>query len=285
MEKLSILMNSYNRPDIIDEAIQSLLKSELPKELELEIVIVDDHSKEETWNIIEKYQNDKRFIIYRNEKNIGSGALNWNKGYKLSTGDLIIINADDVVFEKKCIKRLYNELKKHDRFTIVLGVWINVDKMGNYPTPKIQINNYGLKISYLTGMPYRDTHGKDIHVINPPSLCYKDVLNGLDELYHYFPVNGMREETDLFLRIMKQSPKRKIVVVDSALRYHVHNTSGGYRMKSRTYKKWTRKNHRLFIRRNFGFRSLYMIPFFHLYLTQKWIRDLIGKNIIERSKK
>lgn len=284
MEKLSILMNSFNRPDIIDEAIQSILDSNIPEDLELEIVIVDDHSNDETWNILKKYEENPMFIIHRNPNNLGSGAINWNKGFELSTGDMIIINADDVIFEKDCIKLLYEELKRNDRLTIVLGIWVNIKNMDAYPKSTLKTSKYGLKISKLTGIPTRDTHGMNEHVINPPSLCYKDVLEGLDELYHHFPVNGMREETDLYLRIKKLHPKRKIVVIDKAIRYHVHNEIGGYRMDKKKYNKWTRKNHRTFLRRNFGIKVFYMIPAFQIWCIQKGIRDIIGKTFIDKKK-
>ena len=64
MEKLSILMNSYNRPDIIDGAIQSILRSNLPDGLELEVVIVDDHSNEETWDIVRSNVQDVKDAVF-----------------------------------------------------------------------------------------------------------------------------------------------------------------------------------------------------------------------------
>ena len=86
MEKLSILMNSYNRHDIVGHAIDSILNSNMPENLELELVIIDDHSNERTWKVLEGYMKDPRINIHRNEKNVGSGSLNWNKSFKMATG-------------------------------------------------------------------------------------------------------------------------------------------------------------------------------------------------------
>ncbi len=284
MLKLSILMNSYNRHDIIGDAIESIIGSDLPEGLELELVIVDDHSNNETWNVLGRYSSDPRFVIHRNERNVGSGAMNWNTSFGLATGDLIMVTADDMIWDPDCIRHLYNELMKHDRYTCVLGIYINTDSKENLPKPTLKTRDYKVIINQLTGIPTIPTDGSNEHVTRNLSFCYREFYDGLDEFFHPFPVNGIREETDQYMRIMKLKPRRKIVVVDKAVRYHVHNMVGGYRMNVRKYKKWTRKNHRSFLRRNFGWKVAYMIPFFHIYIAQKWFRDLIGKNIIEKMK-
>jgi len=282
LEKLSILMNSYNRHEIIGHALDSILNSDLPEGMELEIIVVDDHSDEPTWEVLLKYMGDPRVVVRRNESNIGSGSLNWNKGYEIATGDIIMVTADDMIWDRKCIKFLYEKLKENDKYTCVLGVYINTDSIDNLPVSTLKANEWKVNISPLTGIPTIPTDGTNEHITRNLSFCYRDFYEGLDELFHHFPVNGMREETDQYLRIMKLRPKRKIVVEDQAVRYHVHTQEGGYRMDLRRYRKWTRKNHRSYLLRNFGWRNIYMIPSFQIWLVQKWFRDLIGKNVIDR---
>jgi glycosyltransferase involved in cell wall biosynthesis len=281
MERLSILMNSYNRHDIIGHAIGSILNSNLPPGLELELIIIDDHSNEQTWNVLKRYKGDPRIKVHRNEKNVGSGSLNWNKSFSMATGDIIMVTADDMVWDPDCIRYMYETLQKYDRYTCVLGIYVNTDTLDNLPAPKLKTKEWRVDIHPLTGMPSIPTDGTNEHVTRNLSFAYREFFEGLDEFFHHFPVNGMREETDQYMRIMKLEPRRRIVVDDRAVRYHVHNRTGGYRMNLRRYKKWTRKNHRTFLRRNFGWKAAFMIPFFHLYLVQKWFRDLIGKRIIE----
>jgi glycosyltransferase involved in cell wall biosynthesis len=285
MEKLSILMNSYNRHEIISHAINSILNSNLPEELELEIVIIDDHSNEKTWSVLQNYKEDPRVVLHRNEKNVGSGSLNWNKSFKMATGDLIMVTADDMIWDPDCIGNMYAELHKNDKYTCILGIYINTESIDNLPKPTLKTKEWRVDISPITGMPTIPTDGSNEHVTRNLSFCYREFYDGIDEFFHHFPVNGMREETDQYLRIMKLKPQRKIVVADNAVRYHVHNQTGGYRMNMRRYKKWTRKNHRTFLRRNFGARALFMIPAFQIWCVQKWFRDLIGKNILERKDK
>jgi glycosyltransferase involved in cell wall biosynthesis len=283
MDRLSILMNSYNRHDIIGHAIDSILRSNLPDGLELELVIIDDHSEPRTWNVLKGYEKDPRINLHRNESNVGAGSLNWNKSFKMATGNIIMVTADDMIWDPDCIRYLYEELRKHDRYTCCVGIYINTPTMKDLPPPTLKADEWVVNINPLTGIPTIPTDGTDQHVTRNLSFCYKEFYEGLDEFFHHYPVNGIREETDQYMRIMKLKPGRKIVVVDKAVRYHVHNTSGGYRMRSKRYRKWTRKNHRLFLRRNFGARAIYMIPFFQIYLVQKWFRDLIGKTFIERN--
>ncbi|MGA1872847.1 MAG: hypothetical protein ACMUHY_04185, partial [Thermoplasmatota archaeon] len=191
----------------------------------------------------------------------------------------------DMIWERKCIRYLYEELKRHDRYTCVVGIYVNTDSMRNLPEPTLRMKEWKVDIHPLTGIPTIPTDGTNEHVTRNLSFCYRDFYEGLDELFHHFPVNGMREETDQYLRIMKLRPKRKIVVEDRAVRYHVHTEKGGYRMDIRKYRRWTRRNHRSYLIRNFGWKMVYMIPCFQIWLVQKWLRDIVGKNIIERSGK
>lgn len=64
---------------------------------DFELIIVDDNSKDNTWQIIDSY-TDGRIKRYRNEVNIGEYA-NRNKAISLARGEyLIFIDADDVVY-------------------------------------------------------------------------------------------------------------------------------------------------------------------------------------------
>ena len=62
-----------------------------------EIIIIDDNSKDNTFNMIENYlsqnecYNKYNIRCIQNTENKGSGYYNWIKGIQMSTGDLIHI--------------------------------------------------------------------------------------------------------------------------------------------------------------------------------------------------
>lgn len=97
--KISIVTPSFNQGKYIEKTIQSVLDQNYPN---LEYIIIDGGSTDETIEIIKKYED--RIAFWVSEKDRGqSDAL--NKGFKRATGDIAgYINSDDYyeanVFEK-----------------------------------------------------------------------------------------------------------------------------------------------------------------------------------------
>ena len=91
--KLSVFIVSYNQEEYIAQTIDSVVKQSV---LPYEIVISDDSSTDNTWNIIKEYSTKYPELIksYRNESNIGV-YKNLNKATHLVTGNLITCVAGD----------------------------------------------------------------------------------------------------------------------------------------------------------------------------------------------
>jgi glycosyltransferase involved in cell wall biosynthesis len=285
MDKLSILISSFNRPDLIGHSIESILASKIPEGLEIEIVIVDDQSNEETWGILNRYKNDPRFILFRNSEKKWAGGPNWSKGFELSTGNIIVNNEDDMIWHDDFISILYNELKKHDVNTCLFGMYIQTPSIEEMRPPQTRPLEPGPKIGFFTGLPKKQSIRSDEHISHNQLFCYKAFFNGMDEKWHHYPGSGLREETDLYLRALKMRPKRKFIAIPEAYLWHIHNVSGKNVQSVNTRRKRDSKNHIIFLKRNFGSRAPLMILFYRLYLLQKCIRDLIGHNLIDRFRK
>ena len=73
---VSILITSYNRARWIGQAIESAMAQDYEN---LEIIISDDGSTDNSHEVINKYTNDPRIRYSRNEKNLGITAT-LNKG-------------------------------------------------------------------------------------------------------------------------------------------------------------------------------------------------------------
>jgi len=91
--KLSVFIVSYNQEKYIAQTIASIINQSV---LPYEIIISDDHSKDNTWNIINEYaiQYPDLIKINRNESNVGV-YKNFNKATKLTTGNIITCVAGD----------------------------------------------------------------------------------------------------------------------------------------------------------------------------------------------
>jgi glycosyltransferase involved in cell wall biosynthesis len=88
---VSVLIPTYNSELYIKETLESILNQTYKN---LEIVVIDDASIDNTINIVKRYE-DKRIRLFINDKNLGI-SKNMNKGIKLSHGKyLAIMDADD----------------------------------------------------------------------------------------------------------------------------------------------------------------------------------------------
>ena len=86
---VTIITPTYNRADYLEETIQSVLLQGYPN---LEYIVLDDGSKDNTIEILEKY--DDR-ITWNRHPNMGE-TRTVNKGLSLAQGDIIgIVNSDD----------------------------------------------------------------------------------------------------------------------------------------------------------------------------------------------
>ena len=92
---VSILMTTYNRKNYVAEAIESFLDCKYPN---LELIIVDDNSTDDTASIAQKYlQMDTRIKFFANEKNLGQ-FINRNKAASYAAGDYIsFLDSDDKI--------------------------------------------------------------------------------------------------------------------------------------------------------------------------------------------
>jgi len=91
---VSVVTVAYNAHRYIRDAIESVLAQEYDN---IEYIIGDDCSTDETWSIIQEY-HDPRIRAYRNESNLREYP-NRNKAIDLATGKyLIFIDGDDIIF-------------------------------------------------------------------------------------------------------------------------------------------------------------------------------------------
>lgn len=106
-DKISIIIPTYNSENTIEKCINSLIEQTYKN---LEIIVIDDCSRDNTLNILKKYKNN--IILIKNKKNVGPGASR-NKGLKVCSGKYIgFVDSDDYV-EKTMYKKLAQEMSKN----------------------------------------------------------------------------------------------------------------------------------------------------------------------------
>lgn len=115
-KKVTVLMPCYNAAAYFHEAVDSVLNQSYSN---LEILLIDDGSKDNTAELITKYsQIDSRIVPVFNEKNMGL-IKTLNKGVQLATGDFIArMDADDISHPDR-IKLLLKEFDLDPKLDVI----------------------------------------------------------------------------------------------------------------------------------------------------------------------
>lgn len=104
---ISFVVLSYNNQNYIKQALESALNQDFHN---YEIIVCDDASTDDTWNIIndvaKNYSGSKSFIIKRNKVNHGL-VSNVNRAFELSKGDLIVLAAGDDISHSNRLTTIY----------------------------------------------------------------------------------------------------------------------------------------------------------------------------------
>lgn len=109
MELISVIIPTYNREKLIERSINSVLNQSYKN---LELIIVDDYSSDNTEKIIEKY-TDKRLHYIRLEKNSGACVAR-NVGIENANGDYIAFQDSDDVWHENKLEIQLDYMKKNN---------------------------------------------------------------------------------------------------------------------------------------------------------------------------
>ncbi len=102
----SIIVPVYNRPDEVDELLESLTRQTFKQ---FEVIIVEDGSKNDCRGVVEKY-SDALDIHYYYKDNSGPGQSR-NYGAGRAKGDYLIVLDSDVVLPEGYLQAVEDELK------------------------------------------------------------------------------------------------------------------------------------------------------------------------------
>lgn len=124
--KISIITVSYNSSDTIIDTLESVLSQTYK---DIEYIIIDGESKDDTLNIIKSYEdkfNGRIRIISEPDKGIYDAM---NKGIKMATGEVVgILNSDDIYSNENIVDMIVNKFKSENTDSVYGDlVYVNYD--------------------------------------------------------------------------------------------------------------------------------------------------------------
>ena len=109
-QKISVVMCTYNGAQYLDEQLDSICTQTYPN---IEIIVVDDCSTDDTFEILKNHQSqDPRIQVFQNSENIGF-VQNFSKAIALSTGAYIALADQDDIWKPYKLERFANEIQNH----------------------------------------------------------------------------------------------------------------------------------------------------------------------------
>ncbi len=99
--KLSIVIPSYNEAKTIHLILNKIKAVQLLNNMEKEVIIVDDCSRDNTTEVLEKYRLENPELpisIFSHQVNMGKGAA-LRSGIQYATGDILVIQDADLEYD------------------------------------------------------------------------------------------------------------------------------------------------------------------------------------------
>ena len=143
--KVSVIIPVYNAEKHLENTIQSVINQSLGFE-NIELILVDDASKDNSKKIIESYSEKYDNIIpYYSEKNHGYPGFGRNIGLNIATSDYIMFMDNDDEYDEDMCKTMYETMIDEKADIVVCGrMMVN------------QSNNIEEKIPYVNGTEEND---------------------------------------------------------------------------------------------------------------------------------
>ena len=92
MPRVSVIIPNYNHASYLKQRMDTVLAQTFQ---DIEVIILDDASKDNSREIIKEYESDPRVKTAFNESNSGCLFKQWNKGLKMATGEYVWIAESD----------------------------------------------------------------------------------------------------------------------------------------------------------------------------------------------
>ena len=148
--KLSIIIPIRNEANVIAKSLD-LIRNNI-KEINYEVIAVNDFSEDNSYNIIDEIKKENSKIKLYNNKIRGLGGA-INLGIEKSTGEAICIMMADMSDSIEDLKKYYNLIQSENLSAVFGSRFIKGSNLSGYPMKKLILNrifNYFTKFIFFS---------------------------------------------------------------------------------------------------------------------------------------
>jgi glycosyltransferase involved in cell wall biosynthesis len=169
---VSIVITNYNRGTTIARAIESALAQDYPN---LEIIVSDNCSTDDSHTTISNYIQDKRIKYYRNETNIGMlGNFKISFEERAKGEYITIVNSDDELINSKFISQSVDLINKYPNIVIVKSNNITSSSFGEFENKNDSYKEFYTGLDFLKQIDFTVDFGWTGILLHKKSI---DILN------------------------------------------------------------------------------------------------------------
>lgn len=267
---VSFLVPSYNRADLLQQCINSLLSQTYKN---IEVIVIDDASTDGTEEMIRtKFGGVVKYI--KNNSNRGV-AYSRNLGLSCAKGEFIgLLDSDDILIKRDCVETAVNVLESNSELSIFTSDVNCIDLLGNriYKGTFFQtvIDHRDVVLSSgVKDFEYVFFHG--IHSCG--TVFRKDVTKGTGFLDTNYKIAW---DEDFFLRLSAYYPHAIYYHNEALAGYRIHRGSLSdnprlYLERIKCRQDILRKNS--FIRKRLGIKANKRLAELHINLIDAYLKE------------
>ncbi len=119
--KVSVVTAVYNVEDYLEDMVESIIAQTIGFE-NIQLILVDDGSKDESWSICERYMEKYPDNVVAIHKENGGVSSARNEGLEHVQGEYVNFTDSDDLLEENALEKMYKFLKKYEEWIDVAAI-------------------------------------------------------------------------------------------------------------------------------------------------------------------
>jgi len=281
MPKISIIIPTYNRSNLLTTTIDSVLNQTYK---DFELIIIDDGSTDNTKQIVENLKQKDNRIIYEYQNNSGGPASPKNTGIKIAKGEYIaFLDDDDEWFPEKLEKQI-KIFEENEDIAIVSCDSVVVSDKNETKVKTSKIDNYNLnklliKNSIFTGTVFikassikKKLFDKNLNFLEDWDMWIRilsdnDKIKFIPEILFKYKIGN--QNTTKKINLLKKIEAQLYVFNKNIQLYKKYNIShiAMFQVGVKFYLAKEYKQARIYFKKSISFNKLYLISYLGYMIT------------------